>query len=66
MIPVPLAWLGVVASVLLVVGLPLQGAGFLHGLATSLMWIPMALFEVPLALWLLVKGVTPATRREIA
>ena len=66
MIPVPLAWLGVVASVLLVVGLPLQGAGLLHGLATSLMWIPMALFEVPLALWLLVKGVAPATRREIA
>ena len=66
MIPVPLAWLGVVASVLLVVGLPLQGAGFLHGLVTSLMWIPMALFEVPLALWLLVKGVAPATRREIA
>jgi hypothetical protein len=66
MIPVPLAWIGVVASVLLVVGLPLQGAGFLHGLATSLMWIPMALFEVPLALWLLVKGVPPATRREIA
>jgi hypothetical protein len=66
MIPVPLAWLGVVASVLLVVGLPLQGAGFLHGLATSLMWIPMALFEVPLALWLLVKGVAPVTRREIA
>jgi hypothetical protein len=64
MIPVPLAWLGVVASVLLVVGLPLQGAGFLHGLVTSLMWIPMALFEVPLALWLLVKGVAPAARRE--
>ena len=64
MIPVPLAWLGVVASVLLVVGLPLQGAGFLHGLVTSLMWIPMALFEVPLALWLLVKGVAPAAQRE--
>ena len=64
MIPVPLAWLGVVASVLLVVGLPIQGAGFLHGLATSLMWIPMALFEVPLALWLLVRGVAPAARRE--
>jgi hypothetical protein len=60
MIPVPLAWLGVVASVLLVVGLPLQGAGFLHGLVTSLMWIPMALFEVPLAVWLLVKGVAPS------
>ena len=65
MIPVPLAWLGVVASVLLVVGLPLQLAGFLHGPVTSFtgMWLPMAIFEVTVALWLLIKGVaTPATR----
>jgi hypothetical protein len=59
MIPVGLAWLGVVASVLLVATLPLQAAGFLHGLVTSLVWIPMAFFEVPLALWLLVNGVAP-------
>ena len=64
MIPVTLAWLGVVASVLLVVGLPLQGAGFLRGPVTSFMWAPMALYEVPLAVWLLVKGVAPAARRE--
>jgi hypothetical protein len=64
MIPVPLAWLGVVASILLVVGLPLQLAGFLHGPVTALIWLPMAAFEVPLALWLIVKGVAPpATRR---
>jgi hypothetical protein len=62
-IPVPLAWLGGMASVLLVVGLPLQLAGFLNGPSTSLMWIPMALFEVPLTLWLLIRGVaTPAPR----
>ena len=66
MIPVTLAWLGVVASALLVVGLPLQGAGFLSGPVTSLMWIPMALFEVPLAVWLLIKGVAPAARGESA
>jgi hypothetical protein len=59
MIPITLAWVGVVASLLLVAGLPLQGAGFLRGPVTSLMWIPMAAFEVPLALWLLVKGVAP-------
>jgi hypothetical protein len=57
MIPRPLAWLGVVASVLLVVGLPLQLAGFLRGPIASLMWLPMLAFEVPLALWLLIKGV---------
>ena len=63
MIPVALAWLGVLASVLLVVGLPLQLAGVLRGLVTQLMWLPMAAFEIPLGLWLLIKGVAaPATR----
>jgi Domain of unknown function (DUF4386) len=56
-IPVPLAGLGVFASVLLVVALPLQLAGFLHGPVTWFIWIPMLLFEVPFGLWLLIKGV---------
>ncbi len=61
MIPVALAWLGVVASVLLVVGLPLQIAGVLQGSITQLMYLPMLAFEVSLGLWLLIKGVaTPA------
>ena len=62
-IPVPLAWLGVLASVLLVIGLPLQLAGFLSGSMTKFMWIPMAVFEVILALWLLIKGVTTTPKR---
>ena len=57
MIPVPLAWLGVFASALLVIGLPLRLAGWLHGPITSLMWLPMLAFEVPLGLWLLTRGV---------
>lgn len=57
MIPVPLAWLGVVASAVLVVGLPPQLAGWLHGPITSLIWLPMLAFEVPLGLWLLTRGV---------
>jgi uncharacterized protein DUF4386 len=64
MIPVPLAGLGVVASALLVLCLPLQLAGFLRGQLTSLMWIPIAVFEVVLAVWLLVKGVAPPVRRQ--
>ena len=56
-IPLWLAWLGVLASVLLVIGLPLQLAGLLAAPATSLMWIPMAVFEVTFGLWLLIKGV---------
>ena len=62
MIPVALAWLGVVASALLVACLPLQGAGFLSGLITSLMWLPMLAFEVPLAVWLIFRGATPRKR----
>jgi hypothetical protein len=62
-IPVLLAWLGVLASVLLVVGLPLQLAGFLSGPLTNFMWIPMAVYEVALALWLLIKGVATTPQR---
>jgi len=63
MIPVTLAWLGVLASALLVVALPLQLAGFYSGRFFDLMWIPMALFEVILALWLIIKGAAlPAAR----
>ncbi len=62
MIPVVLAWLGVLASLLLVVGLPLQLAGVLRGPVTAIMWLPMLAFEVPLALWLLVRGVRTTGR----
>jgi len=62
MIPIPLAWLGVVASVLLVAGLPLVLAGSLGGSITSLMWLPMLAFEVPLAFWLIIKGAAPSRR----
>jgi Domain of unknown function (DUF4386) len=64
-IPVPLAWAGVGASILLVVALPLQLAGFIEGAAINLVWIPMLVFEVPLGVWLLVKGVgTPPARQS--
>ena len=67
MIPIPLAWVGLVASVLLVIGLPLQAAGFLSGPITMMMWLPMPTFEVPLGLWLIIKGVaTPARAAQSA
>jgi hypothetical protein len=55
-IPVPLAWLGLLASVLLVVALPLQLVGFLRGPVTYFAWIPMTVFEVTFALWLIIRG----------
>jgi hypothetical protein len=66
MIPVALAWLGVLASVLLVVILPLQLAGMFGSSAnwfsavTWLMWLPMLVYEVALSLWLIIKGVNTA------
>jgi hypothetical protein len=64
MIPRSLAWLGVAASVLLVVLLPLELAGVVSGPVTRIMWLPMAAFEIPLGLWLLVKGAAMPARRR--
>ncbi len=66
MIPVALAWLGVFASVLTVVCLPLQLIGVLGSPITELMWLPMLAFEVVLAVWLIVKGVSSPPRRQPA
>ncbi len=56
MIPPALAWIGVVASILLVVCLPLGFGGLLQGPAANVIWIPMIFFEVPLGFYFLVKG----------
>src|SRR5579864_4482290 len=57
-VPVSIAWLGVFASGLLAVTLPLQLAGFSTGPLTGYyQWLPALVFQVVLALWLLIKGV---------
>ena len=65
MIPVALAWLGVIGSALLVVILPLQLAGVITGPIAQLAWIPVAIFELTLAPWLLIKGVAAPARRQL-
>lgn len=57
-IPVGLAWLGLLASVLLVLALPLQLARVLTGRYAMIVWAPMAAFEIPTGIWLIVKGVS--------
>lgn len=52
-LPPWLAWIGVIASLLLVVALPLQMCGIA---TTNYVWAPMAVFEVVGGVWLLVKG----------
>jgi hypothetical protein len=70
MVPTAIAWLGLVASVLVAVVSPLQLAGFFgqvdsFSTVTRLMWFPMLVFEVTLASWLIIKGVAaPATTRS--
>jgi len=67
-VPVALARLGVVASLLLVAVLPLQLAGFAgqidwFGPVTWLVWLPALVFELWLAVWLILKGAAaPALR----
>ena len=58
-IPASLALLGVVASALLLVALPAQIVTGFRGAMAMMVWIPMAVFEVWLALWLIFKGVAP-------
>jgi uncharacterized protein DUF4386 len=55
-VPVALAWLGVVASSLVVVLLLPQLVGITFGVVNRLMWLPMLAFEVFFALWLIFKG----------
>jgi hypothetical protein len=49
----------------LVVGLPLQLARVLTGPVTQLMWIPVAVFELVVAAWLMIKGAAmPRSRTD--
>ncbi len=62
MIPVPMAWLGVVASVLVAVALPLEFVGAIK--ENWFIWMPLLVFEVAFALWLLIKGAAMPPNRQ--
>jgi len=63
LVPVWLAALGVIASAVIAIGLPLQVIEVLPGLVTRLMWLPILVFELVFAVWLIIKGVaTPEAR----
>jgi hypothetical protein len=72
MIPIWLAWLGVIASAFLVILITLQLAGLFGGPGswaspvTWALWLPMLIFEVVLAFWLLIKGVAAPQPRHAA
>ena len=56
-IPAWLASFGLLASLLLLVGLPLQVLRVMEGGFNWFLWFPALVFEVIFALWLLIKGV---------
>jgi len=60
-IPAWLARLGVAASLLLLIALPARLAGVLSGPASGYVWMPMLVFELVFAFWLMARGV--AVRR---
>ena len=63
MVPVALAGLGVFASILPVILLPVRLVGIPLGPANELMWLPMLVFEVVLAFWLIFIGAAVPARR---
>ncbi len=65
-VPAALAWLGVVASVLVLGILPLELVGLAGSPITDFMWLPMLVFEVSLAFWLIVKGAALPRREEVS
>ena len=71
LIPAALAWLGTAASGLLVVLLLVQRAGVSTGASnwsssiTWIVWLPLLVFELGLAAWLIVKGIADSEGKQL-
>jgi hypothetical protein len=57
LIPTWLAWLGVIGSAMIAVGLPLETLRVISGPITQFMWLPIAVFEITVAFYFIIKGV---------
>jgi hypothetical protein len=71
LIPATLAWLGLVTSAFLVGLLLLQAGGLFGGRTdwaspiTWFVWLPMLVFELSFAVWLLTRGVQPVAASAV-
>lgn len=57
MVPSWLAWVGVVGSALAAVVMPLETLRVLSNSVAQLVWVPLAIFEIGVSVWFIVKGV---------
>jgi len=62
MIPAPLAAWGVITSAVAVVALPLEFVDLFPSRWIWYVWLPLAAYEIPLAVWLLWKGAAAPAR----
>jgi hypothetical protein len=62
-VPASLAWIGVIGSVAAAVVLPLRLVGLLDTPLANLVWAPLLVFEVWLAIHFLWKGAAAPARR---
>ncbi len=60
-IPRWLAWIGVVTIGAQLVVVPLHIATIVPGSLVNLLWMPILLYEIPLGIWLMVKGIEVAS-----
>ena len=60
-IPAPIAWLGVIGSLLVIPLFPLSSMWPVSGAVVWLISMPLIIFELALAFWLIIKGVSPKT-----
>jgi Domain of unknown function (DUF4386) len=65
-VPVALAWLGLLASILAMVVLPLEMVGLVGSPISEAKWLPLLVFEVWLALRLIIKGAAMPSPRAAA
>ena len=56
-VPVVLAWVGVLGSIVLATVFPAQLAGVIKGPLNPIAWVPLLILEAMFGLWLLIKGV---------
>ena len=56
LIPRWLAWVGVITIGVQLIFVPLHIATIVSGSIVNLLWMPILLYEIPLGIWLIVKG----------